>query len=44
MRIRIFRTVLLYVKYRMIRIFEIFTVELRTFPERSWQHCLGSPR
>ena len=37
-RIRIFRTVSLYVKYRTIRIFGFFTVELRIFPERSWQH------
>ena len=34
-RIRIFRTVSLYVKYRTIRIFGFFTVELRIFPERS---------
>ena len=38
-RIRIFRTVSLYVKHRTIRIFGFFTVELRIFPERSWQHC-----
>ena len=44
-RIRIFRTVSLYVKYRTIRIFGFFTVELRIFPERSWQHwrCHSEP-
>ena len=43
MRIRIFRTVSLYVKYcRLRRIFGSFTVELRIFPERSWQHCSGN--
>ena len=40
--IRIFRTISLYIKYRTIRIFfRFFTVELRIFPERSWQHCRG---